>query len=117
MEIETKFRKGTCLMSMAGELNIYFAGEVKPVLLDIVAKCDEAKINLAGVTEIDSAGVQLLLLLRREMVTREKTLCLCEQSHAVLEVMELYNLAAAFAAAPDAASDGRMDISGGAAHE
>lgn len=96
MEIRTKFSKGACTMRMAGEMNIYFVEEVKAELVDVMEKCDKLEINLSDVTEIDTAGIQLLILAEREMVSLGKMLCLKELSSTVLEVLALYNLPALF---------------------
>ena len=47
-------------------------------------------------SEIDSAGVQLLMLAKREAQARGGELHLCGHSPAVLDVFELLDLAAFF---------------------
>lgn len=96
MEIQTEFDEGACVMALAGEMNIYHANEIKQAIANAMEKCAELEINLARVTEMDTAGIQLLILAKREMAGRRKTLRLSEHSPAVLEVMELYDLAAVF---------------------
>ena len=96
MEIQTHFDKGTCVMNLAGEMNIYCANQIKPALVNAMDKCAELEINLARVTEMDTAGIQLLMLAKREMAGQGKSLRLTQHSPAVLEVMELYDLAATF---------------------
>jgi len=96
MEIETKFNNGTCVMDLAGEMNIYCANEMKAALVNAMGQCTELEINLARVSEMDTAGMQLLMLAKREMADQGKTLRLTQHSPAVLEVMEIYDLAATF---------------------
>lgn len=79
-----------------GELTIYTAAEQKPRLLAFLASGDELELNLADVTEIDTAGLQLLILIKREAAQAGKTLSFTMHSHVVLETLELTNLISAF---------------------
>lgn len=82
--------------ALEGDLTIYNAMEVKASLLDYLRVADEVELDLSQVCEIDSAGVQLLMLAKHESVRRDKTLRLVSHSRAVLDIFELYNLAAFF---------------------
>jgi anti-sigma B factor antagonist len=79
-----------------GELSIYTAGESKAELMNALAGAEDLEIDLASVTEIDTAGVQLLILLKREASRQGKRLALTGHSPAVMELTELYNLAGWF---------------------
>lgn len=80
-----------------GELTIYRAAELKPVLLQALAQADAAlEVNLAGVTEFDTAGLQLLMLAKQQAGALQRELRLAGHSPAVLEVFELFNVAAFF---------------------
>ena len=48
-----------------GSMTIYEAAADKPVLLDAVAKAEETEIDLSSVREMDTAGLQLLILAKR----------------------------------------------------
>ena len=78
------------------ELTIYTAAEQKPVLLNFLNSDNELELNLANVTEFDSAGLQLLILLKREALQQSKKLAFVMHSKAVIETLELANLANAF---------------------
>ena len=54
------------------------------------------EIDLSGVTEIDTSGVQLLMLAKRRSLAIQRELRLCAHSPAVTEVFELLDLAAFF---------------------
>ena len=56
----------------------------------------ELNINLAGVSEIDSAGLQILLFLKQEATAKNSILILSHHSEAVVEVLTLLNLTAHF---------------------
>ena len=76
-----------------GELTIFRAMELKPVMLPNVPL---EEIDLSGVTEIDTAGVQLLMLAKQAALAGQRQLQLVGHSAAVIEVFELLNVAAYF---------------------
>lgn len=77
---------------LLGELTIYAAAALKPALLNAVAAEPRLELDLSGVTELDSAGVQLLLLAKREAARTGGALQLAGHSEAVLEVINLLNI-------------------------
>lgn len=81
------------VLKMEGELTIFRAAELKPVLLDAVAVTE---INLSAVTELDTAGLQLLMLAKKAALAQGRELNLTGHSPAVLDVFELLNVAAYF---------------------
>ena len=73
-----------------GEMTVYTCGELKPLLLqELTAHPDAAELDLSGVGEIDTAGLQLLLAARRHASDAGRKLCLGKLSRAVTEVLEL----------------------------
>lgn len=86
-------------LAIEGELTIYRAAELRDVLLAAlvaVAEGGDLELNLAAVTEMDSAGVQLLMATKKTMAATRRELRLVEHSPAVLEVFELLDLAGHF---------------------
>ncbi len=83
-------------LNLEGELTIYTAAEQKEILADFLQNSGDLEISLSGITELDSAGLQLLILAKRESAQREQTLRFVMHSRVVLEVLELANLAATF---------------------
>ena len=81
------------VLRIEGELTIFRALELKDALL---AQPLPLEIDLSGVTELDSAGVQLLLLAKKTALGQQRELRLVAHSPAVIEVFELLNLAAHF---------------------
>ena len=53
-------------------------------------------LDLSGVEELDTAGVQFLLWLKRDMARTGSELKLTGHSPAVIEVLDLLKLASAF---------------------
>ena len=83
-------------LRIEGEMTIYRALELKQLLLARLAESSALEVDLAAVTELDSAGVQLLLLAKREARARQRELRLVAHSPQVLEVFELLNLTTHF---------------------
>ncbi len=96
MEINAQNNNGRCAVALGGELTIYAAAELKAGLVDAVGACAETEINLAAVSDIDTAGLQVLVLAKREAAAAGKTLRLVGHSQPVRELIELYNVAALF---------------------
>lgn len=74
------------------EMTIYTAGEFKASLEQALAGCERLEIDLAEVSEMDTAGLQLLLAARRKAENSGKALCLKGHSEAVRQVFELCNV-------------------------
>lgn len=83
---------GRCQVYVEGDMTIYNAAELKQAMQPVFDESGELDINLAGVPEIDSAGVQLLMLAKRERMARDRSLSLSDHSAAVLDVFELMGL-------------------------
>lgn len=80
------------VLCIVGEMTIFRALELKPVVLAATLR----EIDLSGVTEIDTAGVQLLMLAKKTAQATQRELRLVAHSPAVIEVFELLNVAAYF---------------------
>lgn len=85
-----------CQFRVEGEMTIYTAADTKVRLMPLLAQCTELEIDLSQVNEMDSAGLQLLLLAKRECAERNGNLHLVGHSQAVLEVLDMCNMTAYF---------------------
>lgn len=94
--ISHQVNNGVYRVKMEGEMTIYHALELKQGLLECLNHCTEMEINLSGVSEMDTAGFQLLVLAKCEAARGGRPLRLVEHSPATLEVMDLFNMAAYF---------------------
>jgi len=90
---------GSAGLALIGELTIYRAAELRTQLLAALDAGRSLAIDLSGVTEIDTAGLQLLLVTARTALARGVTVQLLRPSDAVVEVLELVNLGAVLEAA------------------
>lgn len=93
MTLSTSHEAGSACLVLDGELTIYRAGELKQPLLDAVRGAAAPAIALADVTEIDTAGIQLLLMARREAAALGRVCRLLQPSEAVREAFALFELA------------------------
>lgn len=80
-------------LCIQGELNIFRASELKQALL---AEPAPAEIDLSGVTEIDTAGLQLLMLVKKHARRSGREVRLVAHSAAVIELFEMLHIAGYF---------------------
>ncbi|HEX8012102.1 MAG TPA: STAS domain-containing protein [Casimicrobiaceae bacterium] len=95
IRIETGI-EGYCKAIVDGAMTIYEAAADKPLLLSALAAAKETEIDLSSVDEMDTAGLQLLILVKRESMKAGKVLHLSGHSPAALDVFERYNLGSYF---------------------
>jgi len=80
--------------SLTEDLTIYHALDHKRTLLDALAQADELEVDLLQVSEIDTAGLQLLILLKKEAQRVGKRVAIVAHSQAVRSAIDFCNLAA-----------------------
>jgi len=96
MHIDAQQENGIRRLQMEGELTIYHSLEIRDGLMGHLAAITEIELDLSGVTEMDTAGFQLLLAAKREGTRLGKAVRFVSHSQAALEVIDLYNMAAQF---------------------
>lgn len=79
-------------LSLNGDLTIYNAVECKTKLLESLQDCKSLELDLSAVGEMDSAGFQLLLLLKRQAEQQQCNLSISKHSQAVQDVIIFYNM-------------------------
>ena len=83
-------------VTLSEDMTIYNAATQKQTLIKALMGCERLEIDLSGVSEIDTAGFQLLVLVKREARRLNKQAHIVAHSEAVREVLDFYNMAAAF---------------------
>ncbi|MBS4098787.1 MAG: STAS domain-containing protein [Sulfuricella sp.] len=83
-------------MDIEGELSIFTAAAIRERLLDSLADGAEIEVDLSKVSEIDCAGVQLMVAAQREATARSKSLRFVSYSPAVLELLDLCGISGHF---------------------
>lgn len=96
MTVKAKKHNGTCKVSLEGELTIYQASEVYEKLGKQLTACETLELDLHAVSELDTAGVQILLSLKQAATAEEKTMIMTLHSEAVVDVFELMNISHEF---------------------
>lgn len=89
-------RRAQQRIAMQGAMTIYEAAEQKQTLLGALERCADLEIDLSGVSEMDTAGIQLLLLAKREAAKLDKRVRLTAHSAASLDAIDLYDLGGYF---------------------
>lgn len=93
---------GELSLAIEGELSIYTVAELKARLERALGDCRALQIDLAAVTEMDAAGVQLLFAVTQEARRRATPLRLKGCSEAVRAVFGLCGMTEHFCEyAPD----------------
>jgi len=93
MTLHSETHDGHCQVQIAGELTIYSATAIKSDLAALLDGAELLDLALADVSEFDSAGVQVLLWLKREMAERGRPMRISSASPSVLDVLHLLGLA------------------------
>jgi len=96
MTISVKRKKGVATLHIASDMTIRNAASLKKELMKHISKPCEREIDLSEVNEMDTAGVQLLVLAKREAIRHNMPLRLIRHSRAVFDAIDTYNLAAYF---------------------
>jgi len=96
MPINSKNNNGQSLLHIEGDMTIYTAANMKNELMTHMDQPSEREIDLSEVSEMDSAGLQILILAKREAEKHGTSLRLIGLSRAVLDVLDMCNFASYF---------------------
>lgn len=97
MPLRHTINHGHLLLNLRGGLTIFQAAERKPELLHLLGLAEHSvALDLSAVDELDTAGIQLLLLVRREAARRGLPVEVVAYSPAVLASFDLLQLHALF---------------------
>jgi len=94
MPLLYEVQDGTAHVHIDGELTIYTAADLAAQWLPHLGATPRMELDLSQVTEIDGAGLQLLLIGLREAPKAGTQITLTGRSKAVSETLELCNLQA-----------------------
>ena len=92
MSVRIEQKDDLKIVSIDGEMTIYTASEYKSQLLEQLTECHELELNLSEIEEMDTAGLQILLVLKREAEAGGCQLRMINHSRAVYEVLELLDM-------------------------
>ncbi len=86
----------SCQLRLEGEMTIFTAADIRERLFTPLPYCQQVEVDLSQVSELDSAGLQLMVLAKREAKTQGKEVRFIGHSSAVLDVLELCGLTSYF---------------------
>lgn len=89
MAIDIKTKGKTTRVVLSGECTIYTVADIKAALVQAMAATDKVEVDLSGVTEVDTAGVQLMLIAKRNS---DKKVVFSNHPPSVLRLVDLANL-------------------------
>lgn len=89
MSIEVEHLGQTARVLLSGELTIYSVADIKAGLTDVMNHADQIEVDLSGVTEVDTAGLQLMLIAKRNP---GKQVVFAKHTAALLRLVDLANL-------------------------
>jgi len=89
-------KTGSCLLDASSDMTIYSAASNLAEIKDYYAEFNHFELNLSGVEEIDSSGIQLLMALKQSADKDGKQVFLNAISSPVAEIMDLLNIRSHF---------------------
>lgn len=96
MEVFMEQQGNTRTLRIQGDMTIYTAAPLKQHFADALQGSNDLEIDLSAVQAMDSTGLQLLYLIKREAQKRGKKLSLVRHSPAIMQVLDLFNMSAYF---------------------
>jgi anti-anti-sigma factor len=80
------------MLALGPEMTIPFAAAVREQLVEALHRAGPLTLDLSGVSDFDSSGVQLLLATHHSLAARGDALHLHEPSAAVREALAVFGL-------------------------
>jgi len=98
MNISRKKSKDTTTLILEGDLTIYYVAQIKDeIFADYEKLSDKIALDLEGVTEIDTAGVQLLLFAKKFFATVHRSLFISKSNASIDVVLDVLDVNTQFA--------------------
>jgi anti-sigma B factor antagonist len=95
IRIEDK-KDSPTLIFIQDEMTIYNVLEHKDKLYPYLKNEHGLQVDLSNVSEIDSAGMQLLIFLKYQSDIEKKEITFIEHSESVMEVINIFNFSSFF---------------------
>lgn len=92
MDVELTQSGEGAVLALSGELTIYTVSQCRAEITQCIAKIKRAvRVSLAGVTEIDGAGIQLLMFFKKHRINGDEFI-IADLSADVQTVADLLQL-------------------------
>lgn len=92
MTIDIQSKGKRARVTLTGDLTIYTVAEIKAGLAEAMSRATDIEVDLSGVTEVDSAGVQLMLIAKGNAGTK---VSFTKHTKSVLRLVDLANVGVA----------------------
>ncbi|MFH0975908.1 MAG: STAS domain-containing protein [Spirochaetota bacterium] len=76
--------------SIEGDLSIYSVKELKNKLESYFENMKNIEFDLSAVDKVDTAGFQLLEMLKKELAGKDKTFSIINPSNEIIRIFNLY---------------------------
>ena len=96
MARKTKTNEKVLQLAIEGEMTIFRAGELKESILPAISLVSEIEIDLSRVTEIDGAGLQLMMSAKLEAWKNNKALRFIGHTAVVTDAIDRCGLSTFF---------------------
>lgn len=97
MNVSCKNNKSGTVLSVDGDLTIYSVAQAKQILFDGYEKfVSPIALDLHGVSEIDTAGLQLLLFMQKSLSNDNKKLHIAKSNEQVDSILTSLDVATYF---------------------
>lgn len=96
MDISVKTSDDVCIISVMGDLNIYSSPKFIEELHNAFNGFSKIALDLAGVAELDTAGLQTLVAAKKESAKTNKALKIVNHSSVVIRFIDLLGLVGFF---------------------
>jgi anti-sigma B factor antagonist len=88
----TEHMQTAARVALSGEMTIYNAAQIKATLAEAMRDAAEVEVDLSAIADIDTAGLQLMLIAKRHPDCRVRFV---NHSPEVLRLIDLANLGGA----------------------
>ncbi|MES0489800.1 MAG: STAS domain-containing protein [Leptospirales bacterium] len=96
MDVQIQEKGEHSIVKLEGELTIYFASQVLDAIYDLLNKTDKIAVDLSGIIEADTSGIQALIVIKREAFRRKKTIKYVNHSEIIVRLIDLLGLVGLF---------------------
>ncbi len=92
MQLTETIRDGHTVLCMSGELTIFDVASVKDGFIQYVQDYAYLEVDLSDVVAIDTAGLQLLILIKKEAKRKSHTLFFKHHSREIKEIASFLHM-------------------------
>ena len=96
MARKAKANEKVLQLAIEGELTIFRVAELKEVIMPAISLSQEVEVDLSRVSDIDAAGLQLMISAKLEAWEHSKTLHFIGHSATVTDAIDLCGLSGFF---------------------